>query len=99
MVAPRRAHPGLVKIRLCELRGAAIVDEGGKTLGHFADFLCRGTAARATADGVVWGTVGLLERFGFRDVAEQTLEWRSVVGVERERIVVRAPRARTRSKR
>jgi hypothetical protein len=88
-----------MKIRLSTLRRAAIVDEDGKTLGHFADFVCRRGASRAKVDGVVWGRIGLLERFGLTDVAEQTVEWRDVVGVERERIVVRAPRAGKRSKR
>jgi hypothetical protein len=88
-----------MKIRLSDLRALRIVDDTGDKLGHFADLRCHGRRrpdggqARATADRVVWGVVGLLERLGVRALADKTIDWRNVVAIERGRIVVRASRA------
>lgn len=96
---------------LSSFKGMRVVTEEGMFLGHLADLRAdprvkRLESAAASRIGMlVYGTAGWLEHLGLRAAAQETVDWRDVVRIEGDRLIVRnrtsqrgRRHARTRSK-
>ena len=80
---------------LSSFKGMQIVTEEGMLLGHLADLRAdaraKPTESSATSriGTLVYGRAGWLEHMGLRSASQQTIEWRDVVRIEGDRLIVR----------
>ena len=70
-----------------------VQDESGRRIGHVFDLRTEYDPARSdrapVVTGIVYGTVGFLERIGVRRARPRTIAWKSVIEVQPRAIVVR----------
>ena len=91
---------------LSSFKGMRIATEEGMVLGHLADLRAdspvkrTGGTSSAQIGTLVYGVVGWLERFGLRATARETINWREVVRMEGDLLIVRnrKPRPKTRTR-
>jgi sporulation protein YlmC with PRC-barrel domain len=80
---------------LSTFKGMRIATEEGMVLGHLADLRADSPVKTKTGTSsaqirtLIYGVVGWLERFGLRATARQTIDWREVVRLEGDLLVVR----------
>lgn len=80
---------------LSSFKGMRIVTEEGMFLGHLADLRSDPrvkpleSAAASRIGTLVYGGAGWLEHVGLRSWTQQTIDWRDVVRIEGDRLIVR----------
>jgi len=85
---------------LSSFKGMKVVTEEGMFLGHLVDLRAdsrikqRESAATAEIGAVVYGVAGWLVRLGLRTADEQTIDWREVVQLKGDRLIVRNRKSR-----
>ena len=85
---------------LSSFKGMRVVTEDGVMLGHLADLRInaadshRHPTASAQVGALVYGTMGWLTHLGIRTIEEQTVEWRDVIRIQDDRLIVRMRDAR-----
>jgi hypothetical protein len=80
-------------MKLSRLEGLALRSEDGRRLGRVLDLrMHRSPAPELWPDeveGLVYATLGLLERLGLRSARTRIVPWREVVGVRDGALIVR----------
>ncbi len=80
---------------LSSFKGMTIVTEEGMFVGHVADLRAdprvkpMESSAASRIGTLVYGKAGWLEQFGLRSSSQQTIDWRDVVRIEADRLIVR----------
>jgi sporulation protein YlmC with PRC-barrel domain len=83
-------------MKLTELELLDVVSEDGRRLGRLFDLRAHGRptsaqrAKEARVDELIYGTLGLLERVGFRKAKGCALPWSDVVRIGASTITVRS---------
>ena len=83
-------------MHLSDLQHWRVVSESGEDLGRVYDLRAERRPTRghrsesATVTTIVYGVAGLLERLGVRRGARCEVDWRHVVALRGDRLVVRA---------
>ena len=84
-------------MKLTDFEMLEVVAEDGRRLGHIFDLRAHGRPTKSSPDAMgpvdelVYGTLGLLERFGVRRARGRTLKWDQVVAIRAGKVVVRNP--------
>ena len=80
-------------MKFTDLLFSRVVNKDGRKLGHLIDVRGQPLAGEKQGSGAVltellYGTGGLLERLGLREVETQAIPWESVVKIERKKITI-----------
>ena len=82
-------------MRLSQILHIDVVDEDGRRLGSLMDLRCTGGTLRGRAhkdariDTLVFAVPGFLEHVGIRRATSCEASWKSVLRIERDRVVIR----------
>jgi hypothetical protein len=80
--------------KITDLQFLSIVTEDDKALGHVFDFRSPGVPEHGVnhqeriISELVYGELGLLERFGLKQAQAKTLAWKFVIEIKDGRIIV-----------
>ena len=81
-----------MKRRLTDLRGLRVVTSEGAQLGHISEVQCESGSLASQKDCRVvafcLGSLGLLERLGFKPKKLKQIPWASVCSIDDQQLVV-----------
>jgi sporulation protein YlmC with PRC-barrel domain len=84
-------------VHLSDVQRWRVVSESGEDLGRVYDLRAQKRPTRghhaesATVTTLIYGVAGLLERLGIRRGARCEVDWKDVVALRGDRLIVRGP--------